>query len=63
MMVQCKVCKRIRINGRYRMPWPGELAPQVNHTYCPRCARTTLAALQRGELPAHYQRAAREAAS
>lgn len=62
MMVQCRVCKRIRDNGRYRMAWPGELPMQVSLTYCPRCARSTLAALQRGDLPAHYERSTRDAA-
>ena len=49
MMVQCRVCKRIRDNGQYRLPWPGELSAQVSETYCPRCARETLRRIQDGE--------------
>jgi DNA primase large subunit len=54
MVVQCCVCKRVRDRGQYRHAWPGELPLHVSHTYCPRCARETLAKLQRGELPPHY---------
>lgn len=49
MMVQCRVCKRIRDNGQYRLPWPGELSGKISETYCPRCARETLRRIQDGE--------------
>ena len=50
MFVQCCVCKRIRVDGKYRLPWPGELAGEVAETYCPRCAEETLTRIQTGEL-------------
>jgi len=48
MFVQCCVCKRIRVDGKYRLPWPGELGGEVAETYCPRCAEETLARIQAG---------------
>lgn len=49
MIVQCRVCKRIRESGRYRLPWPGELDGAIAETYCPRCAKETLLRIQDGE--------------
>jgi len=49
MFVQCRVCKRIRVDGKYRLPWPGELNEQIAETYCPRCAEETLEQIRRGE--------------
>jgi len=49
MIVQCRLCKRIRDNGRYRLPWPGEISAGVSETYCPRCAHETLTRIQNGE--------------
>jgi Zn finger protein HypA/HybF involved in hydrogenase expression len=63
MVIQCKVCRRIKVNGRYRYPWPGELPLETNKTYCPKCAEDTLKSLQKGKLPFHYQRAHTTAAS
>lgn len=50
MFVQCCVCQRIRVDGKYRLPWPGELSGQVAETYCPRCAEETLKRIQSGEI-------------
>jgi hypothetical protein len=62
MFVQCCVCKRIRTDGKYRLPWPGELSGEIAETYCPRCARETLRLIQTGELAAIAdRRAARRA--
>ena len=49
MFVQCCVCKRIRVDGKYRLPWPGELSGEIAETYCPRCAEETLTRIQAGE--------------
>jgi len=49
MFVQCCVCKRIRVDGKYRLPWPGELSGEIAETYCPRCAEDTLKRIQSGE--------------
>lgn len=50
MFVQCRMCKRIRVDGKYRLPWPGELAGELAETYCPRCAKEMLLKIQQGEL-------------
>lgn len=50
MFVQCCICKRIRVDGEYRLPWPGELGSEIAETYCPRCAQETLRRIQAGEL-------------
>ncbi len=56
MWVQCVVCRRVRADGAFRLPWPGELAGEdVAETYCPRCAGETLSRIQRGE----FERATR----
>ncbi len=52
MFVQCRVCKRIRVDGKYRLPWPGELTEEIAETYCPRCAEETLARIRSGEMAA-----------
>lgn len=49
MIVQCSMCKRIRVDGGFRLPWPGELEGGVSEVYCPRCAREMLARIQSGE--------------
>jgi len=51
MIVQCVVCRRIRVNGDFRLPWPGEMREDAGtaETYCPRCARETLRRVQTGE--------------
>lgn len=48
MVVQCCICKRIRVDGRYRLPWPGELDGEIAETYCPRCAQERLEEIQNG---------------
>lgn len=58
MIVQCRVCKRIRDNGEYRLPWPGELGHDIAETYCPRCARETLERIQEGEFARMAERRA-----
>ncbi len=49
MVVQCRECKRIRVDGEFRLPWPGELNDEVAETYCLRCAQEILARIQDGE--------------
>lgn len=49
MIVQCRICKRIRDDGQYRLPWPGELSSNLSETYCPRCAHETLQRIQNGD--------------
>lgn len=56
MIVQCSVCKRIRDNGSFRLPWPGELGSQISETYCPRCASETLSRIQGGDFARIAQR-------
>ena len=58
MFVQCRVCKRIRVDGSYRLPWPGELSGETAETYCPRCAKETLALIQSGEFARMAERRA-----
>ncbi|MBN2712093.1 MAG: hypothetical protein JXR97_06605 [Planctomycetes bacterium] len=60
MFVQCCVCKRIRVDGEYRLPWPGELTNEVAETYCPRCARETLQRIRSGEFAEMAERRAEE---
>lgn len=60
MTVQCHVCRRIRDNGEYRLPWPGELPMNVTRTYCPECAEKTLGQIRDGKLPAHYRQTKRK---
>lgn len=62
-MIQCRVCKKIRDKNRFRLPWPGELPLTVKDTFCPDCAREALNAIQRGEIPAVYNRVGRAVAS
>lgn len=56
MIVQCRVCKRIRDDGEFRLPWPGELGHEIAETYCPRCARETLQRIQNGDFALQAQR-------
>lgn len=63
MIVQCRVCRRIRVNGKYRLPWPGELTREVAETYCPRCAADTLERIQSGELARSATRRLRQRAT
>lgn len=58
MHVQCRVCKRIRVDGKYRLPWPGELTGKIAETYCPRCAQETLLSIQQGEFAESAERRA-----
>lgn len=58
MFVQCRVCKRLRVDGKYRLPWPGELEGEVAETYCPRCARETLERIRNGEFARMAERRA-----
>jgi len=64
MLVQCRICKRIRVDGKYRLPWPGELTDEIAETYCPRCAEETLARIRAGEMAtANNSLASRRAAN
>lgn len=56
MIVQCRVCKRIRDNGQFRLPWPGELGRDIAEVYCQRCASETLSRIQDGEFARIAQR-------
>ena len=49
MIVQCSECRRIRVDGVFRLPWPGELDGEIAEVYCSRCAREMLARIQSGE--------------
>ncbi len=49
MIVQCSECKRIRVDGMFRLPWPGELQGEIAEVFCSRCARDRLARVQAGE--------------
>ncbi|MDR1518557.1 MAG: hypothetical protein LBU23_00220 [Planctomycetota bacterium] len=60
MIVKCLQCQRIRVNGAFRLPWPGELEGRIVEVYCPRCAREMIARIRAGEFaaPAARRRAA-----
>ena len=49
MIAQCFICKRIRMDGEFRLPWPGELKGRISEVYCPHCAKEALARIQAGE--------------
>ena len=49
MIVQCSECKRIRVDGMFRLPWPGELQGEIAEVFCSRCAKDRLARIQAGE--------------
>jgi len=49
MIVQCVHCRRIRVDGVYRLPWPGELSGRVSEVYCPRCAEEMIMRIRAGE--------------
>ena len=49
MIVQCSECQRIRVDGMFRLPWPGELQGEIAEVYCSRCARDRLARIRAGE--------------
>lgn len=52
MIVQCSQCKRIRVDGSFRLPWPGELDGEISEVFCARCARDMLSRIQSGEFAA-----------
>ncbi|MDR2392423.1 MAG: hypothetical protein LBE84_12200 [Planctomycetota bacterium] len=50
MIVKCVQCRRIRVDGRFRLPLPGErLEGRTAEVYCPRCAREMLVRIRAGE--------------
>ena len=49
MIVQCTQCRRIRVDGIFRLPWPGEMSGEIAEVYCARCAKEMLARVQAGE--------------
>ncbi|MCC8115827.1 MAG: hypothetical protein LIP18_01500 [Planctomycetes bacterium] len=49
MIVQCSECLRIRDDGVFRLPWPGEVKGEVAKVFCSRCARDMLRRIQAGE--------------
>ena len=54
MIVQCTECRRIRVDGQFRLPWPGELDGEISEVYCPRCARERLERVRAGELASGF---------
>ncbi|MDR3211845.1 MAG: hypothetical protein LBU79_08010 [Planctomycetota bacterium] len=59
MVIQCMECKRIRVDGLFRLPLPDEIGPhRVANIYCPRCATEMLSRIQAGEfaLPDYVER-------
>ena len=49
MVEQCTECRRIRVDGFFRLPWPGELDDDITEIFCPRCAREKLQRIKSGE--------------
>lgn len=49
MIVQCAQCRRIRVDGVFRLPWPGELEGEIAEVFCARCAKEMLKRIQAGE--------------
>lgn len=56
MIVQCSQCRRIRVDGVFRLPWPGELGGEIAEVFCSRCAKEMLARIQAGEFVFHQER-------
>lgn len=55
---------RIRVEGTFRLPWPGEIGGQeVAEIYCARCAKDRLARVQAGEFAAMAMPQLRRAAN
>ncbi len=54
MIVQCKECRRIRVDGQFRLPWPGELDGEIVEVFCPRCAKELIARVRAGEFAHGY---------
>ncbi|MCC8189983.1 MAG: hypothetical protein LIP77_04995 [Planctomycetes bacterium] len=52
MIVQCSQCRRIRVDGVFRLPWPGEVSGETAEVFCSRCARDMLARIRSGEFAA-----------
>ena len=65
MIVQCSECLRVRVNGNFRLPFPGEIKGEVAEVYCLRCARERLSRVQAGEFATDmaFPAAARKAAN
>lgn len=63
MIVQCSQCRRIRVDGVYRLPYPEEIEGDVADVFCPRCARIMIARIRAGEFVTHEETAARKAAN
>lgn len=55
MIVQCSQCRRIRVDGVFRLPWPGELDGERAEVFCSRCARERLARIQAGEFARSWE--------
>ena len=49
MTLRCRMCRRIRVNGRFRLPWPDEALDAVREAFCPSCAKEALDRLRAGE--------------
>ncbi len=63
MIVQCSECLRIRVDGMFRLPWPGELAGEIVEVFCPRCAKDRLARVRAGEFALGLERETGRAAA
>jgi len=58
MTVQCCVCKMVRDGEDWKFDGHGGRA-EASHTYCPRCLKSSIAAMAAERAEAHSAQAAR----
>ena len=46
MVIQCCVCKKVRVNGQWRDVSIRRIEDMVSHGYCPRCAEAAFAEIR-----------------
>jgi len=46
MVIQCCVCKKVRVDGHWTRKVPEPLNEPVSHGYCPRCAEAAFAEIR-----------------
>lgn len=46
MVIQCCVCKKVRVNGHWREVPTQRIKDLVSHGYCPRCAEEAFAEIR-----------------
>lgn len=46
MVIQCCVCKKVRVQGYWRDVPLQHIEDQVSHGYCPRCAEAAFAEIR-----------------